>query len=150
MVTMGSNRDVVLAAHNLKKIWTIPVNQLNAQELLARDMVIMTVEAARWAEETLALEPHGRRGAKWTNAAAASNGAAVTEPLTEEAPAEVVLAVEAADIEAPDSTEEESPVEEAPTPRPGRRGTTASPAQEPAAETPDPESPPAESPDEEA
>ena len=35
---------------------------LNAQELLSRETVIMTLEAARWAEETLALEPHGRRG----------------------------------------------------------------------------------------
>ena len=65
MVTMGTDRDVVLAASNIKKIWTLPANQLNAQELLARDTVIMTVEAARWVEETLADEPHGRRGAKW-------------------------------------------------------------------------------------
>ena len=54
MVTMGTDRDVVLAASNIKKIWTLPVNQLNAQELLARDTVIMTVEAARWVEGTLA------------------------------------------------------------------------------------------------
>ena len=65
MVTLGTDRDVVLAASNLKKIWTLPVNQLNAQELLARDTVIMTVEAARWVEGTLANEPHGRRGSKW-------------------------------------------------------------------------------------
>ena len=65
MVTMGTDRDVVLAASNIKKIWTLPVNQLNAQELLARDTVIMTVEAARWVEGTLANEPHGRRGSKW-------------------------------------------------------------------------------------
>ncbi len=58
VVTKGTDRDVVLAAHNLQKIWTIPVHQLNAQELLARDIVIMTVEAARWAEESLAAEPH--------------------------------------------------------------------------------------------
>ena len=65
MVTMGTDRNVVLAASNIKKIWTLPVNQLNAQELLARDTVIMTVEAARWVEGTLANEPHGRRGSKW-------------------------------------------------------------------------------------
>ncbi|MED5207582.1 MAG: 50S ribosomal protein L4 [Chloroflexota bacterium] len=65
MVTMGTDRDVVLAASNIKRIWTLPVNQLNAQELLARDTVIMTVEAARWVEGTLANEPHGRRGSKW-------------------------------------------------------------------------------------
>ena len=66
MVTMGTDRNVVMAASNIKKIWTLPVNQLNAQELLSRDTVIMTVDAARWVEGTLANEPHGRRGAKWT------------------------------------------------------------------------------------
>ncbi len=142
VVTMGSNRDVVLAAHNLKKIWTIPVNQLNAQELLARDMVIMTVEAARWAEETLAAEPHGRRGAKWANAgpvtpvsdgtAVAEPEAATTEPVTEEAPAIEEVA---------------PPAEESPSPRPRRRRTTPRPAEdaapEAAAETPAEEEAPA-------
>lgn len=65
MVTVGTDRNVVMAASNIQKIWTLPVNQLNAQELLARDTVIMTVEAARWVEGTLANEPHGRRGSKW-------------------------------------------------------------------------------------
>jgi len=114
MVTMGTDRDVVLAASNIKKVWTLPANQLNAQELLARDTVIMTVEAARWVEETLANEPHGRRGAKW---AASANGAdapdvAVAEP--EEAPA--------AESEA---TAEPAAEEEAPKPR-RRRAAAAS------------------------
>ena len=142
VVTKGSDRDVVLAAHNLKKIWTIPVNQLNAQELLARDMVIMTVEAARWAEETLAAEAHGRRGAKWANAAPASDGAPVAEPeeaepepAVEEAPAENLLAEDVLAIEAP-AIEEADPVveEEAPPPQPRRR-TTARSAEDAAAET---------------
>ena len=159
VVTMGANRDVVLAAHNLKKIWTIPVNQLNAQELLARDLVIMTVEAARWAEETLAAEPHGRRGAKWANAATVSNGAAIAEPTTEEAPADEASVVQ----EAGPAVDEENPAprrrttarsaedaapepaetqaeEEAPTPRPRRRRTTASAAADDAPDaTADPE-----------
>ena len=41
IVTMGTDRNVVLAANNIKKIRTLPVNQLNAQELLSRDIVIM-------------------------------------------------------------------------------------------------------------
>ena len=60
LVTQGSNRGVVAAAHNLKKIWTLPVNQLNAQELLARETLIITREAVLWAEESLISDPHGR------------------------------------------------------------------------------------------
>ncbi|MEE3246961.1 MAG: 50S ribosomal protein L4, partial [Chloroflexota bacterium] len=97
MVTMGTDRDVVLAASNIKKIWTLPANQLNAQELLARDTVIMTVEAARWVEETLADEPHGRRGAKWRTPVnrASVLDAAIPEPQ------------EAAAVETEPETEEE-------------------------------------------
>ena len=53
VVTKESQEPVVRSAQNLSNIWTIPVNLLNAHELLRRDMVIMTVEAARWAEENL-------------------------------------------------------------------------------------------------
>ena len=85
MVTKATDRDVVLAASNIKKVWTLPANQLNAQELLARDIVIMTVEAARWVEETLVNEPHGRRGLKWNVATDASSDIGVaTEPNVEE------------------------------------------------------------------
>ena len=150
VVTKGSDRDVVLAAHNLQKIWTIPVAQLNAQELLARDLVIMTVEAARWAEETLAAEPHGRRGAKWAASPAASNGAAVAEPVTEEAPAiedTAPLVEEEASTSRPrrrasprsaeaagaETTAETPAEEESATPRPRRRASARS------AEAADPE-----------
>ena len=60
LVTQGSDRGVVAAANNLQKIWTLPVNQLNAQELLAKETLIITQEAVRWAEESLISEPHGR------------------------------------------------------------------------------------------
>ena len=62
MVTRETLQPMVRAAHNLQKVWTLPVTQLNAQELLSRETVIMTLDAARWAEESLAIEPHGRRG----------------------------------------------------------------------------------------
>ena len=128
VVTKGTDRDVVLAASNLKKIWTLPVNQLNALELLSKDMLIMTVEAARWMEETLAAEPHGRRGTKWNAAASASEDA----PTADEAPT-----AEAADVAEPEAiaepvTEESAAPEpavveeeEAPKPRPRRRRATA-------------------------
>ena len=66
IVTMGSDQDVVQAASNLKKIYTLPVNQLNAETLLSRDTLIITVDAARWAEDSLASDPHGRRGLKFS------------------------------------------------------------------------------------
>ena len=64
LVTRNPDDNVVQAAHNLKKVWTLPVNLLNAQQLLERDTVIITLDAVRWAEEALSSEPHGRRGRK--------------------------------------------------------------------------------------
>ena len=62
LVTRAPEEDVVRAAHNLKKVWTLPVDLLNAKELLGRETLIITVEAVRWAEQLLAVEPHGLRG----------------------------------------------------------------------------------------
>ena len=62
MVTREAEGLVIRAARNLPKVWTMPVALLNAQELLSRETLIITLEAARWVEETLAVEPHGRRG----------------------------------------------------------------------------------------
>ncbi|PKB64048.1 MAG: 50S ribosomal protein L4 [SAR202 cluster bacterium Io17-Chloro-G2] len=62
LVTQGSQDGVVRAAHNIQKIWTLPVNLLNAQELLSRETLVITLDAVRWAEESLASDPHGRRG----------------------------------------------------------------------------------------
>lgn len=148
VVTMRSDKEVVSAAHNLGKIWTLPANQLNAQELLARDTVIMTVEAARWVEETYSSEPHGRRGLKWA-ALAGSSDVAVAEPEVAEKPATEAAAPEApkprrrraaaamteAAGETSTETSGETSTEE--TPKPRRRGgrTTASTADEAALET---------------
>lgn len=166
VVTKGTDRSVVMAAHNLTKIWTLPVHQLNALELLSRDMVIMTVEAARWMEETLASEPHGRRGAKWVSL---SDGVAVAGPVVEETTEPVAdAAVETATEEAteettprprrrrtaaakPDATTEaaaEPAEEETPKPRTRRRRTTASADDESAPEAEATETP--ETPEEEA
>lgn len=100
IVTLGADPDVVQAASNLKKIYTLPVNQLNAETLLSRDMLVMTVEAARWAEDTLVSEPHGRRGRKFASAVTAEEEPEVetaAEPEEEpEAAAESVPETEAA------------------------------------------------------
>ena len=78
IVTLGTDSEVVQAAGNLKKIYTLPVNQLNAETLLSKDTLVMTVEAARWAEDALASDPHGRRGRKFA-------GFLVTEEESNEA-----------------------------------------------------------------
>ena len=164
MVTMGTDRDVVLAASNIKKIWTLPANQLNAQELLARDTVIMTVEAARWVEETLADEPHGRRGAKWRasldnasvldaaipepqDSAAVGTETAAEPDTGEEPPKPRRRRAAAAKPEAPASATDEGVAEEETSkPRARRRRTTPATTNEPTAEAPEAQ---AESPEEE-
>ena len=62
VVTRQPEEKVVRAARNLKRVWTLPVDLLNAKELLEWETVIITLEAARWAEQLLAVEPHGLRG----------------------------------------------------------------------------------------
>ncbi|NQW22117.1 MAG: 50S ribosomal protein L4 [SAR202 cluster bacterium] len=153
-VTKGSDKIVVQAAHNLDKVWTLPVNLLNALELLSKETVIMTVEAARWLEETLAAEPHGRRGTKWVTMASAKGGVAVAEPAMEEAAPAVEDEAPAprprrrsSTAAAPDAAADATAEEEAPKPRARRRRTTASAAEEPTTEAAAPE---AETPEEEA
>ena len=110
VVTVEGDQDVVRAAGNLKKVYTLPVNQLNAEALLSRDMLILTVEAARWAEETLAAEPHGRRGRKFASAQdeAADSEAGkepdMDEPLVESVSSESV----SSETVSPVDTESES------------------------------------------
>ena len=110
MVTRESDQNVVRAAHNLKKVWTLPVNQLNAAELLSREAVVMTVDAARFAEEAFAIEPHGRRGRKFAASGELAVEAAVDAPADEEAPAEETPADEEVPVE--ETLTEETPADE--------------------------------------
>ncbi len=84
VVTLGTDQNVVQAASNLKKIYTLPVNQLNAEALLSKDVLILTEEAVRWAEESLSVEPHGRRGRKFATAGQGSEEIGAEEEVTEE------------------------------------------------------------------
>ena len=77
VVTKDTVTNVVRAAHNIEKIWTLPVNQLNAQELLSRNKLVMTLEAARWAEQELAVAP-----SRWKDRMAGLSGSAPIEPAT--------------------------------------------------------------------
>ena len=51
IVTEESRRNVIQSAHNLAKVWTLPVALLNAGELLKYNTVLMTLEALRKAED---------------------------------------------------------------------------------------------------
>jgi len=75
VVTKDTVQAVVRAAHNIEKIWTLPVNQLNAQELLSRDKLVITLEAARWAEQDLAVPPP-----RWKDRIAGPNSAGENSP----------------------------------------------------------------------
>ena len=61
IVTRRPERNVVLACRNLQKKWTLPVDQLNAYELLRRDKVLITAEALKRAEELWAVEKPRKR-----------------------------------------------------------------------------------------
>ena len=98
MVTLDPEENVVRAAHNLGKVWTLPVNLLNAHELLRRETVIMTVDAARWAEEFLSAPLSRRRGA-----------------VVEEAPEAAEAEEPAVKQTATEASVEEASVEETPT-----------------------------------
>ncbi len=62
IVTREPQQNVVRSARNLKEVWTLPISLLNAEELLKRDLVIMTLDAARRAEEMWAVETPRRKG----------------------------------------------------------------------------------------
>ena len=51
IVTREPEKNVVKAAHNLPKVWTLPVNLLNAQELLRRQTLVITLDAVVRAQE---------------------------------------------------------------------------------------------------
>jgi len=55
VITREPQLDVVLAARNLPKVRTIPASQVNVLDFLKYDRVIMTLGAARRAEELWAL-----------------------------------------------------------------------------------------------
>ena len=49
VITPEPNKDLIQAAHNIDKIWTLPINQLNANDLLRRQTVLITQSAAEQA-----------------------------------------------------------------------------------------------------
>jgi large subunit ribosomal protein L4 len=59
IVTKEPQSSVVRSAHNLPKVWTLPVALLNARELLKYGTVIITLDALRKAEDMLAPKTTG-------------------------------------------------------------------------------------------
>lgn len=51
VITEETNKNLVNAASNLDKIWTLPINQINANELLRRQTVLITQEAVQQADK---------------------------------------------------------------------------------------------------
>ena len=61
IVTREPQQNLIRSAANIKKVWTLPVRLLNAYELLKKDTIVMTLEAARQAEELWTVERPKRK-----------------------------------------------------------------------------------------
>ena len=85
LVTASSQSDVFRAGHNIPRLWTTPVNLLNANDVLNYKTLVMTVEAAKLAEQMWA-DPIGHRQKR-----AAAN---IGDTRTSDAPAEAQPASE--------------------------------------------------------
>ena len=85
IVTREPDQGVVLSARNLTKVWTLPVSLINAEQLLKRESVIITLDAVRRAEELWATEKPRSWGRK---AASLGLGGVSEEALVEEAMSE--------------------------------------------------------------
>ncbi len=51
VVTHGADRNVVKSSRNLERVKTLPADMLNVGDLLSHNILLMTVDAARCAEE---------------------------------------------------------------------------------------------------
>ena len=129
IVTVDPQEMVFRAGHNLPKIWTTPVNLLNANDLLSRQTVVMTVDAMLKVEEMWAAPlSHRQRRLAQAEESLVAAGVPAAENVSAEA-----TAPEAASPEAATGDSETTAA-----PRRRRRTTT------PKAETPEAESPEAE------
>ena len=70
IVTAEGYHNVVLSARNLKAVHTLPVSQMNAEQLLKREAIVMTLDAARRAEELWASQSAGAKGRRKVSASA--------------------------------------------------------------------------------
>ena len=83
IVTRDPERTVIRSAHNIPRVWTLPVNLLNAEDLLKRSNLVLTLDALRKAEDM------------WGSGADAIKVSPVAERASVEAePEEAIAAVE--------------------------------------------------------
>ena len=81
VVTSGPDANLVLAAHNIQGIWTMPINLLNANDLLRRETLVMTLDAVRQAEEIWTGRVNrGPSHRSWTGPMPAPAGEAAENP----------------------------------------------------------------------
>ena len=136
IVTVDPQEMVFRAGHNLPKIWTTPVNLLNANDLLSRQTVVMTVDAMLKVEEMWAAPlSHRQRRLAQAEESLVAAGVPAAENVSAEA-----TAPEAA---SPEAATEDSETTAAPR---RRRRTTTPKAETPEAESPEAETTEAESP----
>ncbi len=79
IVTGEPERNVIRSAHNIPRTWTLPVNLLNAEELLKRSNLVLTLDALRRAEELWGGGSDGVTASAPGEAATAENPSATTE-----------------------------------------------------------------------
>ena len=58
VVTEASDANVARAGHNLKQVWSLPVSQLNAHEILRRTTVLITRDALKAGEALWSATPN--------------------------------------------------------------------------------------------
>ena len=128
IITVDSQEMVFRAGHNLPKIWTTPVNLLNANDLLNRQTVVMTEDAMRKVEEMWAAPLHHRQRrlaeAEGNSVAAGASGAGIESSETNAAP-----------VVTPEAESVIAEAEDAPTTPHRRRRTTTPEAESPEAES---------------
>lgn len=107
IVTRDPDLNVVRSAHNVDKVWTLPVRLLNAYELLRRDGVIMSVEAVQEAQVLWEAESPRHKSRL------SSEDAFIVGDMDQTAEDDVAEAVESVEQdEAADTEADSTPVEE--------------------------------------
>lgn len=107
IVTRDPDLNVVRSAHNVDKVWTLPVRLLNAYELLRRDGVIMSVEAVQEAQVLWEAESPRHKSRL------SSEDAFIEEDMDQAAEDDVAEAVESVEQdESADAEADSTPVEE--------------------------------------
>ena len=83
LVTPDKNQNLVLSARNLKKVTTLPANEINVMDLLRHDRLIMTVDALWKAQDLWGDNEPGATEDSISHEDPADNGPPVDETTAE-------------------------------------------------------------------